>query len=175
MDVDICKDNTQRIVFELFEDVTPITAENFLQLATGEKGFGYTRNNGKYAESRFHRVIPGFMAQGGDFTKHNGTGGRSVYGDTFDDENFDLKHDRPMLLSMANRGPNTNGSQFFITFDKTPWLDGRHTVFGQVIDGEEAVRAMEKQGTQFGRTLCPLTVVASGTYPPPAAQAASEL
>lgn len=115
-----------------------------------------------FKDSIFHRIIPQFMAQGGDFTNGNGTGGESIYGSKFSDENFKLKHQKEYLLSMANAGPNTNGSQFFITFIKTPWLDGRHVVFGEVLKGKEIVDMMEKVGSQSGRTSKKVVIADSG-------------
>lgn len=147
MDVTIGGEPAGTIEAELFADVVPKTAENFRMLCSGEQG-----EDMRYAGSPYHRIIPGFMIQGGDFTNGNGTGGKSIYGEKFADENFELKHTETGLLSMANAGPNTNGSQFFITVAPTPWLDGRHVVFGKVTSGMDVVETMEEQGSRQGRT-----------------------
>jgi len=139
------------VVFELAYNVVPKTAENFRALCTGETGMGKkTKKKAHFKNTIFHRIIPGFMCQGGDFQRGNGTGGESIYGGEFKDENFKLKHTKPGQLSMANAGRNTNGSQFFITTAATSFLNGKHVVFGDVVEGMETVRRMERAGTQGG-------------------------
>ncbi|ATW51291.1 peptidylprolyl isomerase [Streptomyces xantholiticus] len=154
-DITIDDEPAGRIVFALFDDVVPKTAKNFRELATGEHGYGYEG-------SSFHRVIPDFMLQGGDFTRGNGTGGRSIYGEKFADENFQIKHTKPGQLSMANAGPNTNGSQFFITTIVTDWLDNKHVVFGEVVEGMDVVRKVEGLGSRSGATKAKITIAKSG-------------
>ncbi|KAI5818210.1 cyclophilin-like domain-containing protein, partial [Pyronema omphalodes] len=147
-----------RIVFKLYDDVVPKTARNFRELCEN------TTVGQGYIGSKFHRVIAGFMAQGGDFTRGNGTGGKSIYGEKFEDENFIKRHDRPYLLSMANAGRNTNGSQFFITFVKTPHLDGKHVVFGEVIEGKDIIKMMESKSLDnSGRTSGTIVIEKCGS------------
>jgi len=159
-DMSIGEEPAGRIEMELFATHYPKTAENFRALCTGEKGLGTRGKPLHFKGSSFHRVIPGFMCQGGDFTRGNGTGGESIYGDKFEDE-FErgvVGHAEPFLLSMANSGPNTNGSQFFLTTARTPHLDGKHVVFGKVLSGKEVVRAIEGVGSGSGKTAQPVLI-----------------
>jgi peptidylprolyl isomerase len=161
-DIEINAEPSGRIVFELYSDIVPRTAENFRALCIGDRVSQRTGKPLSYKGSPFHRVIPHFMLQGGDFTSGNGRGGESIYGQRFDDENFDVKHSRAGLLSMANGGKNTNGSQFFITVVPTPWLDGKHVVFGAVVDGMEIVKKIESYGSGEGKTSARIIVADCG-------------
>ena len=158
--MDVSKDGKGigKLVFELYKNHAPKTVANFEALCTGDNKEGL-----KYAGSPFHRVIQGFMAQGGDITEHNGTGGASIYGDRFDDENLKLRHHKRGILSMANSGENTNSSQFFVTFDKTNWLDGYHVVFGELVEGDAVLSEIEKSGSRDGATKGKIEITNAGT------------
>ncbi|CAG5988921.1 unnamed protein product [Menidia menidia] len=164
-DVDVGGERAGRIVMELFTDITPKTAENFRALCTGEKGLG--KSTGKplhFKGCPFHRIIKKFMIQGGDFSNHNGTGGESIYGEKFEDENFHYMHDKVGFLSMANAGPDTNGSQFFITTVPTPHLDGKHVVFGQVLKGFGIVKMLESIETEEDAPVKPCVIADCGEF-----------
>jgi peptidylprolyl isomerase len=161
-DMTIGGESAGRVVFELYANTVPKTAENFRALCAGEKGVGKQGKPLHYKGSSFHRVIPEFMCQGGDFTRGNGTGGESIYGDKFEDENFELRHNVPGLLSMANAGPGTNGSQFFITTALTPWLNGKHVVFGKVVEGMDVIKTIESHGSRSGQTDQPIVIADCG-------------
>jgi peptidylprolyl isomerase len=163
---DLAADNERlgRVTMELYNDVVPRTAENFRALCTGEKGVGKSGKPLSYKGSTFHRVIQNFMCQGGDFTRGNGTGGESIYGEKFEDESFKGEAGKHFVgcLSMANAGPNTNGSQFFLTVAPTPWLDGKHVVFGKVVEGMDIVKKVETYGSQSGKTSRTITIADCG-------------
>ena len=153
-----------RVVFGLYGKEEPKTVANFMALSVGDLKSKLNGEQMAYKNTVFHRIIPGFMAQGGDFEFGNGRGGESIYGKKFDDENFDVGFERPYQLAMANAGPNTNGSQFFVTFKKTDWLDGKHVVFGEVLGGKDVIDAMEKFGTGNGNPTAKVTVIDAGLY-----------
>ena len=163
--ISIGEKDVGKLVFELRKDIVPQTAENFRQLCIGSTKKASTGHPLAFKGSKFHRIIPGFMVQGGDFTRGNGTGGESIYGQKFKDENFKLRHTERGQLSMANAGPNTNGSQFFVTSVPCPWLDGKHVVFGKLVEGEDTFKAMEAQGTSNGTPRSKVTITDCGELP----------
>jgi len=165
-DMEVGDEPAGRIVMQLRKDVVPKTAENFRQLCTGEHAEKVGEPTHQFTGCPFHRVIPDFMCQGGDFTNKDGTGGVSIYGAKFEDENFQLKHTGPGVLSMANAGPGTNGSQFFLCTTKTAWLDGKHVVFGKVVKGMAVVKAVETVGSQDGKTSKTVVISAAGELAP---------
>ena len=163
-DIEVDDHPLGRIVFGLYGQEVPHTVQNFVEISKGQKVSAISGKPMTYKGSPFHRIIPSFMAQGGDFTQGNGRGGESIYGRSFEDENFNLHHTRPYLLSMANAGPDTNGSQFFITFKSTPWLDGHHVVFGEVLGGKDVVDELEKLGSKSGTVTHLVTVKDCGVF-----------